>query len=182
MRSSLALFFLFIFFSGCTRDKVPAGVLAEGKMIEVLTDVHLADGYTSTLDSYNDSTKIVQLYKAVYKKHGIDSMQFKKSLEYYSKSPKKLQLMYKQIDEQLVKLQKSEEKREQQRLKDEQRKEKLRLELLKKKEKLKRDSLKRDSLKKITLKRDSLKRDSVKKAELKKEERKRNDIPAKRNR
>ena len=105
MKRLLALFFLINFFIACSSDSVPNGILEEDKMIEVLTDIHLADGYASVL--YNDTTKTkaAALYFAVYKKYDTDSVQVRKSLEYYTKHPDRLQKMYEKINGNIQQLQ-----------------------------------------------------------------------------
>lgn len=187
MRSLLALFFLFIFFAGCNSDKVPSGVIPEKKMVGVLTDMHLADGYTSTLDSYRDSIEIATVYQTLYKRYDTDSAQIHKSLDYYSQHPEVLQKIYKQVNDNLGKIQMAEQKKEQDRIKLEEKAEKLRQKALAKKLKMQKDSLRRDSIRRVklridSLKRDSVKRDSIKKVQKKRVEAKRNGISAKRNR
>lgn len=186
MRRLLVLFFLLIFFGACNFGRKPKGVIAENEMVDVLIDMHLADGYTSTVF---DTTQIVQLYKTVYKNHGIDSLTFRKSLQYYAKEPQELQKIYDKVTAKLQQLQKVEQKKAEKKLKEQQKREKKTADSLKRVQKLFADSLKRDSTKKATtqkalLKRDSLKRDSIKKAKLERFRLKRNknDIPAKRSR
>jgi len=168
MRRLLVLFFLFIFFAGCKSNNPPEGIIPEDKMINVLADMHLADGYTS---STMDTSTIVTIYKSLYKTYGIDSASFRKSLDYYAQDPANLKLMYGKVGEKLGKLEKIEQKKEQLKIKKQQKRDKFVQDSIKKQEKFRRDSLKRDSIKKVlikkaALKRDSLKRDSVKKAKL----------------
>ena len=185
MRRLLALFFLFIFSVGCNSDRVPEGVIPQEKMIGVLTDMHLADGYTSILDSYRDTIEIASTYQSLYKKYNTDSAQVRNSLNYYSKHPKMLEDMYKVVTANLAQIEKEEPKKEKDRLKLEEKREKERRKALAKKLKLQKDSLKRDSIRKVGLKRDSLRKDSLRKDSLKKVlkvQGKRNGISPKRNR
>jgi hypothetical protein len=168
MRRLLVLFFLVIFSAACRLGSEPKGVIPEEKMIGVLTDMHLVDGFTS---GSVDTLKIVGLYKTVYKNHEIDSLTFRKSLEYYSKDPAKLQRMYAKVTGNLEKLQKAEQKKAEKKLKEQQKREKKTADSLKRVEKVRLDSIKRDSIKKeiarkALLKKDSLKRDSIRKAKL----------------
>jgi len=203
MRRLLVLFFLLIFFAACNRNGASDGIIPEDEMVDVLVDMHLADAYTATLI---DTPKIVEIYKTVYKHHGIDSLSFRKSLEFYTKEPKVLKEMYKEVNEKITALQLVEKKKEEKRLKEQQKRDKkfadslnriakrftdsVRKDSIKKatakKLQLKKDSLKLDSIKKAKLtirKKDSLKRDSIKKAKLEKlrlKKKKSNGIPPKR--
>src|SRR5690349_10636148 len=106
MRRLLVLFFLVIFSAACRFGTEPKGVIPEGKMVDVLTDMHLVDGFTS---GSVDTAKIVELYKTVYNNHEIDSLTFRKSLEYYSKDPARLQNIYGKVTDKLQTLQKAEQ-------------------------------------------------------------------------
>ena len=170
MRRLLVLFFLFIFSVGCKTGSTPEGIIPEDKMVNVLTDMHLADGYTSSII---DTTLVITTYKSLYKTYDIDSASFKKSLEFYAKDPIRLKAMYAQVAEKLGKLEKFEQKKEQIKIKKQQQRDKFVQDSIAKREKFKKDSLKRDSIKKVqlkkaTLKKDSIKRDSVKKSRLEK--------------
>lgn len=100
MTRLLLLFYTIIFFASCG-DSTPKGIIAKKEMTSLLTDFHLADGYASML--YGDEKKkdIAAVYKAVYKKYKTDSVQVRKSLEYYTARPQELQLMYLEIDSNL---------------------------------------------------------------------------------
>jgi len=110
MTRLLLLFFIFVFFSACG-DGVPKGIIAKENMVSVLTDLHLADGYTSSL--YGDSTnqKVASVYKALYKKYGTDSIGLRKSLIYYSERPEELEIIYNQVEANLSGIEKADRKR-----------------------------------------------------------------------
>ncbi|HEX8376942.1 MAG TPA: DUF4296 domain-containing protein [Pedobacter sp.] len=111
MRRLLLLFFLFVFISSCS-EGVPKGIIPQEAMINVLTDLHLAGGfaYAKTTDSTKFDIDIV--YKSIYKKHKTDSATVKKSVAYYSRNPEKFDLIYKQVELNLNKLQNFERERE----------------------------------------------------------------------
>jgi hypothetical protein len=90
----LALFFL----SACKDDKLPKGIIEEEKMIDIITELHVIDGYMSVLP-YNDSIKIKakNFYSSVYKNNGVTKYTYEKSLKYYSMDPIKLDSMYSQV-------------------------------------------------------------------------------------
>lgn len=104
------LFIIFVFFSACG-DGVPKGIITKENIAAVLTDLHLADGYTSSL--YGDSTnlKVARVYKALYKKHNTDSVGLRKSLVYYSERPEELEIIYKQVETNLSDIEKADRKR-----------------------------------------------------------------------
>ncbi|HEY0900071.1 MAG TPA: DUF4296 domain-containing protein [Sphingobacteriaceae bacterium] len=102
MKRLLALFLGLIFLVSCTREKTPDGLIARDKMVSVLADVHLVEGYSTTVMNGDSMKQVLANYmNLVYKKHQIDSLKFRKSLKYYSADPKVLNQMY---DEVLVKL------------------------------------------------------------------------------
>lgn len=183
MKRLLLLFFGIIFFTSCNTGSVPKDILDKDEMINVLTDVHLADGYASVVYADSSRNEIAAMYQAIYKKYNTDSIGIRKSLEFYSKDPAELKIMYETINARLAKLDKEEQDlatQKQMQIQDsiiqERRKEEL-------KEKLKRDSLRNDSLNKQYIKIDTfnivplkryvlpkmLKRDSVKIDSLKKD-------------
>lgn len=185
MRRLLALFFILNFSVACNKAKVPAGIIQPDKMVNLLTDMHIADGYTANHSFYNkaDSDRTASVYKAVFKKHATDSAGMRKSLAFYSKNPKQLQDLYKKVGARLANL----EKAEQARIKKEENRKKVLEAKKKKKEKLRLDSLRKDSLNRVNLKKDSLnkvkaRKDSLKRLSDIKKEKTKNDIPAKRNR
>lgn len=102
MKRLLTLFSGLIFLVSCTRETTPEGVIARDKMVSVLTDVHLVEGYSTTIMNSDSMKQVLANYmNLVYKKHQIDSLKFRKSLKHYSANPKVLNQMY---DEVLVKL------------------------------------------------------------------------------
>ena len=94
-----------VFLSGCKGGKTPDGVIAEPQMINLLTEVHMIDGRIYTLRQEPDSLykNGKGFYMALFKKYHTDSVQFKKSMNYYARQPQEMQKMYDKI---LVNLQK----------------------------------------------------------------------------
>ena len=98
MKRLLALFSGLIFLVSCTRKETPAGLLEREKMIAVLTDVHLVEGYSGTVMDADSMKQVLADYMdLVYRKHQTDSVQFRKSLKYYSGLPKELNQMYDRV-------------------------------------------------------------------------------------
>ena len=103
MTRLLALFFILIFSASCD-EHAQKGIIGQAEMVPLLTDMHLANGYTSMLYSTENKSKVAATYKAVYKKHGTDSAQVRKSLAFYSKHPRELQLIYAEVDSNINRL------------------------------------------------------------------------------
>lgn len=119
-----------------------------------MVDVHLADGYLAPGSQFLDSLgyRGNGLYDAVFKKYGVDSIQFKKSFDYYSYHLNDMNDIYKEVvarltakNDSIVKVQAAEEMR----------KAKIRMDSTAK-------AAKKDSVKR------SIKQDSVKKTNAKK--------------
>ncbi|NCD71876.1 DUF4296 domain-containing protein [Mucilaginibacter sp. R11] len=68
-------------------------------MTGLLTEVHLVDGSLYQVSQNPDSLYRhgMARYLAVFKQYGVDSTQFRKSVEYYTANPEKMQVMYDQI-------------------------------------------------------------------------------------
>jgi hypothetical protein len=100
MLKYITLFFSVSFFlSACMSDKTPNDIINHDRMTNLLTEVHLIDGRLYLVKQEPDS-----LYKygtgryvALFKKYHTDSVQFKKSMNYYTSQPLELQKMYDQI-------------------------------------------------------------------------------------
>jgi len=124
---------ILLFFLSCS-EKTPEGVLPKDKMISLLADVHLIDGYSMAMPFDSAFAQSPALYHSVFKKFGTDSARFRKSFEYYAMHPVQLDSMYKAVGRKLKKMEEDENKR----LSEE----------AKKREKAIVDSLKQDSIKK----------------------------------
>jgi hypothetical protein len=80
-------------------------------MVPLLTDLHLAGGYSSQFFGDSTNIKMAATYKAVFKKYGTDSATIRKSLSYYAERPEELVLMYGQVEKRFVAMQNEEERR-----------------------------------------------------------------------
>lgn len=99
----LQIFILtFFILTACDSNKLPEGVLDEQRMINVLADVSVIDGYMSSV-MYTDTLKIKgsTYYATVYKNHNISKEVFDKSLKYYSTQPVLLDSMYAKVTRKL---------------------------------------------------------------------------------
>ncbi|GAA3951033.1 hypothetical protein GCM10022246_01880 [Pedobacter ginsengiterrae] len=95
---------------GC-KPKIPKDIIAPDKMQKILYDIHVADGYISTILLPDSSKKVAAAYyKGIYKKFEIDSIQYNKSMDYYYAHPKDLDKIYKNISKTLESQKKTLEK------------------------------------------------------------------------
>ena len=208
MRRLLLLFFVYVFFSACGND-TPEGIVPKEKMVSLLTDLHLANGYASMFYDNSDSSKqkSAASYKALYKKYDTDSLGLRRSMSYYIQRPEELELMYKQVELNLTKLDKDERARQDRIQKETLRKIRLEEQTERRKERI--DSIRAQMLrgkydfqlpsykspaekflkiwkkyptakKSVTKKVDTLKTDSLRRDSVLKKEQRKNDLPAKR--
>lgn len=100
MHKYYKLFFsVLIFLTACSGNKIPNGVIAQDKMTNLLTDIHIVDGSMYNVMQLPDSLYKygTDKYQMVFRKYHTDSVQFKKSFQYYSAHPEKMEAMYEQI-------------------------------------------------------------------------------------
>jgi hypothetical protein len=100
MRKYITLFFSVTFLlSACKGGKTPGEIINHDRMISLLTELHIVDGSVLSVPQFPDS-----LYKygtgrylVLFEKYHTDSVQFKKSLKYYTTKPVELQSIYDQV-------------------------------------------------------------------------------------
>jgi hypothetical protein len=96
MHKYIILFFLVMTFLCACSDSVPDGILPKPEMINVLTDVHLADGSLINITALPDTLYKygTARYLAVFKKFHTDTGQFRRSYKYYTLHPALLSDVY----------------------------------------------------------------------------------------
>lgn len=101
MKNFLYIVVVFFFAVGC-KPGIPKDIIQPEKMAKVLHDIHMADSYLGMVTS-PDSVKIIAAgyYKGIYKKYGIDSVLYAKSMDYYYRDPKALNDVYTKVTGQL---------------------------------------------------------------------------------
>ncbi|WP_354330881.1 DUF4296 domain-containing protein [Pedobacter sp. CG_S7] len=148
MKKILFLGFLFLTIYGC-KSPIADDIIQPNKMGDILYDIHLADAYTNTMSNQDSAKRVASsYYYGIYKKFGIDSAAYTKSMDFYYENPEIMAQLYETIQAKLKKTKDKAEKAQE-----------LKLKLATDKKK-KLDSLSADSLKKINLKKAGLK-DSV---------------------
>jgi len=110
-------FFLLIccvaLFSAC-KPGIPKDIVQPDKMEKILFDIHLIDGYVSSIPTSDSARKVsAPIYKGIFKKYGIDSATHAKSMAYYYNHPDVLSKMYDRISEKMGKTRDTETKKRQ---------------------------------------------------------------------
>lgn len=79
---------MLMFLMACRHNGAPDNLIDTNKFIPLMVDIHLADGYLSTGSQVPESLSYRGngLYQAIFKKYDVDSVQFKKSFQYYAKN------------------------------------------------------------------------------------------------
>ncbi|KIA90272.1 hypothetical protein OC25_24785 [Pedobacter kyungheensis] len=87
---------------GC-KPGIPDDIIKPDKMQKILYDMHIVDGYLSTIYIPDSARKVASgYYKGIFKKFETDSAQYNKSLKWYNVNPKELDEMYKNIQKMLA--------------------------------------------------------------------------------
>ena len=104
MRKFLALGLLCFLLINCKSKEVPKALIQPDKMEKILIDIHIADGYISTITDADSAKKVsAAYYKGIYKKFRVDSASYTRSMDYYYKHPDVLSDMYTNIKKDLEK-------------------------------------------------------------------------------
>jgi len=97
MKRFFYLIIISIVFYAC-KPGIPKDIIQPGKMQDVLLDIHIVDGYVSTLPGTDTAKKVgAGYYKGVFKKFDIDSALYNQSINYYYKHPDLMKKMYDSI-------------------------------------------------------------------------------------
>lgn len=75
--------------------------LSERKMAELMTEVHLIDGYLSGLSKDSAVKVLPVMYEAVFKKYGLDSTTFAQNLSHYMGDPNLTEKIYGDVKKKL---------------------------------------------------------------------------------
>ena len=99
MRKSILIFLMFF---SCLENK-PDNLMSEKQMVDFLFDINIINSsraYRNNSDLNYYNIKDTFLYRI----HDIDSMQFVKSNDYYSKNPKLYLKIYNELQKKLIKI------------------------------------------------------------------------------
>lgn len=88
-----------LFISACKQNETPEDIIGKEKMIRIMADLHVIDGYMSSL-VYSDTMRVSgkNYYATVYKNYNTSPVLYNKSLEYYSMDPVMLDSMYSSVE------------------------------------------------------------------------------------
>lgn len=106
MKKSAVIFLTMILSYSCSKNPKPEGLLPEDKMVEILVDIHMAEGMVSSLPiPYDSSKKLYPIFeKEVFAKHEISDSLYMESFEYYLRDLKTMERIYERtIDSLLLK-------------------------------------------------------------------------------
>lgn len=96
IKQKIAILFSFcLIFISCSQEKTPKGIIEKQKMINAMVDFQITDSYLNQV--INKDTMLMQAhsrYNYIFKKYGIDSAQFSRSLLYYSNKPDEFNKMF----------------------------------------------------------------------------------------
>ena len=100
-----------ILLAGCGGDKevkIPSDLIDSHTFIGIMIDVQLSEGIT-TQKSYvrnNPATEkaTTDPYASIFMKHGVNAEEFKRTYDFYSHNPKKMEVIYEQVLDSLNKL------------------------------------------------------------------------------
>lgn len=83
------------------KPSIPSQYLSEGKMEDVLYDIHIAQAM-SGVNGGGDNADMIAYREAVFKKHGITSADFDSSMVYYMRHTKLLHDIYEKLGDRLT--------------------------------------------------------------------------------
>ncbi|EDM34464.1 putative lipoprotein [Pedobacter sp. BAL39] len=97
MRNFLYIALLILSLSGC-KPGVPGDIIPASEMSSVLIDIHVADGIIGNIPTPDSAKKIASAYyNGIFKKYGIDSAKYVKSMNYYNRNPKVMDEIYTRV-------------------------------------------------------------------------------------
>ncbi|MES2519975.1 MAG: DUF4296 domain-containing protein [Bacteroidota bacterium] len=106
----LRIILLIFWLTACTSDNKPKDLIAEDKMIPILTDIHVLESQVNDLHLGNSDSSLLVYQKmkvTALKKYGVDSVNFNRSLRYYIMNPGILKNIYVEVKKELEKKKKS---------------------------------------------------------------------------
>jgi hypothetical protein len=89
-------------------QRAPENLLPQEKMADVLTELYVAEGMSSSAPLNQKLSTIPRntFYNSIYKKHGISREQFDASLKYYTEDMIEIDQLYQLVNERLLRMEK----------------------------------------------------------------------------
>ncbi|SFF44936.1 DUF4296 domain-containing protein [Thermoflexibacter ruber] len=97
-----------------TETPPPAHLISREKMIQLLTEIHMAEAGVSMMAiDHQRATALYKTYHAeILKKHGIDTLAYRQSYDYYMQKPLEMEYILTMVEDSLVKVQTVEKMKE----------------------------------------------------------------------
>lgn len=101
LRLILNLLAVIFLFGSCTRpdDK---DIISQSKFVNALTEIQLTDSYLNILPIDSARKVMLPLYQITFDKYGLDSVTFRKNLNYYGKDAEVMSAIYKKVEDNLT--------------------------------------------------------------------------------
>lgn len=96
----ILVFLLIIISAACSsKEEIPEDVYSQAKMVDVLIDIHLLEQKLDQLGVTYDSQKVMYNHfeARIFEKYEVDSVAYKKSLNYYYQNVEYLEEIYEVI-------------------------------------------------------------------------------------
>lgn len=87
-------------------DRRPKGVLSDSEMVDVMTDLKLAESYTSAYGGAPSDSVGARLADAVLRSHGVSRAEFDSTLSWYGRNFDEYYKLYEKVDRRLARRQK----------------------------------------------------------------------------
>lgn len=95
MKRFILLFTIFIMVISCKRDPLPKNAIPREKFVDVLVDVHIAEGiYRERKRIKMDSLESAQMYQLVLDKYNITEDELYTTVMYYTRNQKEYDKIY----------------------------------------------------------------------------------------
>ncbi len=109
MKNLISISFLLLLLSCSDNEEVmPTDILDANTFAAVMIDIQLAEGMNSqksyTSLNRGEPNKKVDPYTEIFEKLDVDPDEFRRTYDYYSKRPGKMELIYEQVLDSLTKL------------------------------------------------------------------------------
>lgn len=104
MKKIIILFLILLMIDSCSFKKKPDGILSEDMMVNLLVDIHMAEGYVQSLSiPYDSSRKLYPVFeKEVFEKHQVPDSVYVQSLQYYLRDAAKMEELYSRTIDSLI--------------------------------------------------------------------------------
>lgn len=99
LKTLLTIILVSVAVCGC--DKRPEGVLPEDKMVDLLTDIQMAEAYNNVSASGQGRVSKEQMIESVLRKHGVTHAQLDSTLLYYGRNIDDYSKLYVKVEKRL---------------------------------------------------------------------------------